>query len=243
MSIHLKNLKKGQLGELTIIVGDPGRVRLIEKHLTNTTLIVDSREFILINGYYNDKLVSVCSTGIGIGSTEIVVTELIENDAKQIVRAGGCGAWKEGIHPGDIIVNYGMARTKGMLSTYVPETYPAVADPLLVNKIYEEQTKQGKDVHLGLGLTSETYYFGQGRNSSIDTDIKSPNVIEEWTNYGVLNCEMETAVLFILGSIYNVPVANCLAVHVSRTNEKWTSDEEYEKLHLEMSKGILDALV
>lgn len=243
MSIHLKNLEKGQLGELTIIVGDPGRVYLIEKHLTNSTLIVDSREFVLINGYYNDELVSVCSTGIGIGSTEIVVTELIENDAKKIVRAGGCGAWKEGIKPGDIIINYGMARTEGMLKTYVPETYPAVAHPLLVNKIYTEQSRQRKNVYLGLGLTSETYYFGQGRNSAIDTDLKSPNVIDEHTKLGILNCEMETAVLFILGSIYNIPVANCLAVHVSRTNEKWTSDDEYEKLHFEMSKGILDALI
>lgn len=31
MSIHLKGLKYGDLGEATIIVGDPGRVELISQ--------------------------------------------------------------------------------------------------------------------------------------------------------------------------------------------------------------------
>lgn len=81
-----------------------------------------------MNGYYKNQKVSVCSTGIGVGSTEICVSELLENGAKQIVRCGGCGAWRDDIEPGDIILNTGMARTTGLMTTYVPDTYPAVAD-------------------------------------------------------------------------------------------------------------------
>lgn len=242
MSIHLKGLQKGDLGNLTIIVGDPARVFLIAEHLNTVKKIVDTREFVIINGYYNDKLVSVCSTGIGIGSTEIAVTELIENDAKLIVRSGGCGAWQDNINPGDIIVNYAMARSEGLLSTYVPNTYPAVANPELALRVREEQIKLGKNVHMGIGLTSETYYLGQGRDSKIKPELKSKNLIKYWRKFGILNCDMESAVLFILGSIYNVPVANCLAVHVSRHNDKWTNEQDYKSLHLDMAKGILNLL-
>ncbi|WZU00894.1 hypothetical protein MGH68_15545 [Erysipelothrix sp. D19-032] len=77
MSIHLKGLKPGDLGEVTLIVGDPGRVELISSLFTNVESVVDtSREFVLYVGEYQGRRVSVCSTGIGVGSTEIAITEL-----------------------------------------------------------------------------------------------------------------------------------------------------------------------
>lgn len=242
MSIHLKGLKPGDLGEVTLIVGDPGRVELISSLLSNVESIVDtSREYILNIGEYKGRRVSVCSTGIGVGSTEIAITELLENDAKLIIRCGGCGAWREGINPGDIILNSGMARSEGLLSAYVPEVYPAVANPILLSQIHSELKKSNKKVHVGIGLTSETYYFGQGRTPAIATRLQTPNMIEYWEPRGIINCEMETAVLYLLGSLYNIPVANCLVVHVSRTNEKWTNDEDYRRLHREAAEEVLNA--
>ncbi|QIK69535.1 nucleoside phosphorylase [Erysipelothrix sp. HDW6C] len=242
MSIHLKGLKSGDLGEVTLIVGDPGRVDLIASLWDNVESVVDtSREFVLKIGEFKGRRVSVCSTGIGVGSTEIAITELLENDAKMIIRCGGCGAWRDGIAPGDIILNSGMARSEGMLSAYVPMAYPAVADPLLLAKIHNSLLNTTNKVHVGIGLTSETYYHGQGRTPSIQTRFATPKLIEYWEPRGILNCEMETAVLYILGSLYNIPVANCLVVHVSRSNEKWTSDEDYQRLHKAAAERVLVA--
>lgn len=242
MSIHLKGLKTGDLGNATIIVGDPGRVKLISEDWQNTNLLVDTREFVVINGYFEDQLVSICSTGIGVGSTEIAVTELIENDAKQIIRCGGCGAWQDGIEPGDIILNSGMARSEGMMSAYVPSHYPAVADPFLLGRIHHELIHSNLTVHSGIGLTSETYYMGQGRASGIKTDLQpESSFMMDWQKRGILNCEMETAVLFILGSLYQIPVANSLVVHVSRKNEQWTNDEDYKRIHKQQAQAVLKA--
>lgn len=244
MSIHLKNLEKGQLGEVTLIVGDPGRVHLISSDWDDRQTIVDSREFLLVIGKYKGQEVSVCSTGIGAGSTEIAVTELIENGVKKIVRAGGCGAWVDGINPGDIILNSAMARTQGMMSSYVPESFPASADPLLVTAIHQKMKSADLNVHVGIGLTSETYYLGQARSPQIENapDL-TKDYISYWTQRGVLNCEMESAVLFILGNIYHIPVANSLVVHVSRKAEKWTNEEDYQKRHKEAAKLILEAVL
>lgn len=244
MSIHLKGLKPGDLGEITIVVGDPGRVELISSLCTNVKSILDtSREFVLNIGEYNGHKISICSTGIGVGSTEIAVTELIENGAKLIIRCGGCGAWADGIQPGDIILNSGMARSKGLLSDYVQDVYPAVANPMLLAEIFNETKKSGKNVHVGIGLTSETYYFGQDRRPSISTSMQQTTSIQYWESLGILNCEMETAVLYLLGSLYRIPVANCLVVHVSRNNEKWTNEEDYRRLHKESAQNVLNAAI
>ena len=129
------------------------------------------------------------------------------------------------------------------MTTYVPDTYPAVADSLLVSRI-AKHLSGSKKIHIGLGLTAETYYIGQGRGITIKGKaLPVPNMIEEWSNLGIMNCEMETAVLYILASLYQIPAANCLAVHVSRKNEKWECEEDYRKLHFEMAQLVLDAML
>ena len=91
MSIHLQGVTPGSLGEATLLVGDPGRIPLVTDHWQNVTELCRNREFVVCSGTYEDKLFSVCSTGIGLGSTEIAVMELIENGAQAFVRVGGCG--------------------------------------------------------------------------------------------------------------------------------------------------------
>ncbi|AEB07133.1 purine or other phosphorylase family 1 [Coriobacterium glomerans PW2] len=240
MSVHLKGLTEGVLGDATIIVGDPGRVSLISSTWDESEVVSENREFSLAVGSFEGTQVSICSTGIGVGSTEIAVTELIENGARAIVRCGGCGAWQDGIEPGEIIMNSGMARSEGMLSSYVPSTYPAVADPLLLSAIRCAMDSDGITAHIGVGLTSETYYLGQGRRQGFESRLRpDPGLMKYWTDRGILNCEMETAALYLLGSIYSVPVANSLVVHVSRRNEMWTDEEDYRRVHQRAATAVL----
>lgn len=244
MSIHLKGLVPGDLGEGTVVVGDPGRVSLVSELLDDVRQLSDNRDLVLVAGTYQGHPVSVGATGMGAGSTEIVVTELIENGARAIVRCGGCGAWREGIAPGEIIMNSGMARSQGLMGAYVPETYPAVADPFLLTRVHERVSASGLKVHVGIGLTSETYYLGQGRRPGFASRLQpDPGLIDSWVSRGVLNCEMETAVLYVLGAVYGVPVANSLVVHVSRTNEKWASDSDYARIHKQAAKAVLEGMV
>jgi uridine phosphorylase len=49
-SEHLTHLQNGQLGEVTLIVGDPSRVDLISKDWSERHKVEDSREFVLVIG-------------------------------------------------------------------------------------------------------------------------------------------------------------------------------------------------
>mgnify|MGYP005985935587 FL=1 len=239
---HLKGFTEQDAGELTILVGDPGRVKLFAELLDSPKEIVNNREFICVTGLYQNTRISIASTGIGIGSTEIAVIELIQSGAKRLVRIGGCGAWQDHIQAGDIIMNHAMVRSQGMLSCYVPETYPASADPLLFNQIYR-QFNQDDQIHTGIGLTAEGFYLSQGRDLNLFGQEEAQQVLSYWKKRQILNAEMETAVIYLLSALYRVPAANCLVAHVARSQDKWMSDADYQARHKYVAKTVIEAIL
>lgn len=75
-SIFHLHLKPEQIADNIILVGDPGRVELIGKLLTEIEFEVQNREFVSITGQFNKKRVTIVSTGIGTDNIDIVVNEL-----------------------------------------------------------------------------------------------------------------------------------------------------------------------
>lgn len=75
-SIFHLHLKPKQIADYIILVGDPGRVELIGKLLTDIEFQVQNREFVSTTGKYNDQRITIVSTGIGTDNIDIVVNEL-----------------------------------------------------------------------------------------------------------------------------------------------------------------------
>lgn len=75
-SIFHLHLKPEQIADHIILVGDPGRVELIGKLLTDIEFEVQNREFVSITGKYNNQRITIVSTGIGTDNIDIVVNEL-----------------------------------------------------------------------------------------------------------------------------------------------------------------------
>jgi uridine phosphorylase len=75
-SIFHLHLKPEQIADNIILVGDPGRVELIGKLLTDIEFQVQNREFVSTTGKYNNKRITIASTGIGTDNIDIVVNEL-----------------------------------------------------------------------------------------------------------------------------------------------------------------------
>lgn len=242
MSIHLQGVTPGSLGEATLLVGDPGRIPLVTDHWQNVTELCRNREFVVCSGTYEDKLFSVCSTGIGLGSTEIAVMELIENGAQAFVRVGGCGSWREDIPAGALLFNHAMIRDKSLLHAYVDDNYPAAADPLLWHALYQEARRQKKQAFYGIGFTAGTYYLGQGRSVPWSENSAESKLMTDLKARGVINCDMETAVIYTLASLYNIPAANCLVCHVNRDENVFVSQEDYQEMHREAAGLVLKAL-
>ena len=74
--IYHLNLKKEEIADNIILVGDPNRVEQISNKFEKIDFKVSHREFITHTGYYNNKKISVISSGIGTDNIDIVINEL-----------------------------------------------------------------------------------------------------------------------------------------------------------------------
>ena len=75
-SVFHLHLKPGEIAQNIILVGDPGRVKLVSSFFDSIELERSNREFVSCTGLLNDKRVSVVATGIGTDNIDIVVNEL-----------------------------------------------------------------------------------------------------------------------------------------------------------------------
>ncbi len=118
-SIYHLGLKPYELADKVILVGDPGRVSEVSAHFSGTEFSRQNREFVSCTGVFQDKRISVISTGIGTDNVDIVLNELdalvnidlekreirTEKKSLELVRIGTCGALQEEIPVDSCIVS------------------------------------------------------------------------------------------------------------------------------------------
>ncbi len=117
--IYHLHLKPEEVADTVFLVGDPGRVKLMSSLFESVDMRIENREFVTHTGRYNNKPVSVISTGIGTDNIDIVVNELdalanidfrtrsIKKNLKSLnlIRIGTSGALHEEIDPGSVIIS------------------------------------------------------------------------------------------------------------------------------------------
>jgi uridine phosphorylase len=72
---HIK-LRPEHVAPTVIVVGDQHRVEAISKHFDNVEFKIQNREFVTHTGTFNNKRITVLSTGIGTDNIDIVINEL-----------------------------------------------------------------------------------------------------------------------------------------------------------------------
>ncbi len=75
-AIYHLDLRPEELAPNVIIVGDPGRVRLVSKYFDRIEVKAQHREFITHTGTIGKKRISVISTGIGTDNVDITLNEI-----------------------------------------------------------------------------------------------------------------------------------------------------------------------
>jgi len=131
-SVFHLHVKPGQIANKVILVGDPGRVRTVASHFEAIECDIQSREFHTITGTYNNKRISVVSTGIGCDNIDIVLNELdalvnIDFNTREeksdltsleICRIGTCGGLQPETPIGTFIASVKSIGFDGLLNFY-----------------------------------------------------------------------------------------------------------------------------
>ncbi len=213
------NVGKGEVGEYVILPGDPGRCEKIAKYLDNPVKVAENREFVTYTGELEGVKVSVTSTGIGGPSAAIAMEELIHCGAHTFIRVGTSGGMQKEVCGGDMVIATGAIRFEGTTNEYAPKEYPAVAHYDIVHALKKTADNMGVTSHLGIVQCKDNFY-GQHSPETMPVSYDLKNKWNAWIECGALASEMESAALFIVGSVRRVRVGSVLLVLANQTRRE-----------------------
>ncbi len=141
-SIYHLHLLPEQVANIILLVGDPGRVSQISHHFNSLEVQIQNREFVTHTGIYENKRISVISTGIGTDNIDIVLNELdalVNFDLQQrlpkgnhtslnLIRLGTSGALQRDIPVDSPVVSEYAIGCDGLLNWYSGRDSIAEAD-------------------------------------------------------------------------------------------------------------------
>jgi uridine phosphorylase len=131
-SIFHLHLLPEQIADTIILVGDPNRVETVSSFFSKKEFTVSNREFVSTTGMFNNKRITVLSTGIGTDNIDIVVNELdalanidfktrtVNNNHKKLtfVRLGTSGAMQPNIPIESLLLTEISIGFDGLLNFY-----------------------------------------------------------------------------------------------------------------------------
>jgi len=179
-------VEPGELADVALLPGDPGRVDRIAGHCTDASTVARNREYKVVNATYEGRELSICSTGIGCPSAAIAVEELDAVGVETVIRVGTTGALQRGIGIGDMVLATGAAKDEGTTKRYESETVPAVPDYGVLSTLVDAAEALDEDVHVGPIATDDAFY------------AETEEYVADWEAAGLLAVEMEAAAIFSL---------------------------------------------
>jgi len=210
-------VEPGDLHDVVLLPGDPGRVDRIAGHCEDSEVVAQNREYKLVNATYEGRDVTICSTGIGSPSAAIAVEELAAVGCETFVRVGTTGALQRGIDIGDMVVATGAAKDEGTTARYEDKAVPAVPDYDVLSALVDAAEENGENVHVGPVATDDAFYA--------ETD----EYVDAWEAAGLQCVEMEAAAIFSLARRKGLAAGAICTVDgnlVEGTQKGETDDEE-----------------
>jgi len=214
--IYHLNLKKEEIADDIILVGDPSRVEQISNKFEKIDFKITHREFITHTGYYNNKKISVISSGIGTDNIDIVMNELdalanINFETRQInkikrslniIRLGTSGGLNKKIDVDSFLVSEYAIGLDGLAHFYknndvLDEELSKMffnktnwsknhANPYSVKAPYKLLNKFN-NFSKGITLTATGFYGPQCRNMRLKSSISDLENLIESIEYQGLN--------------------------------------------------------
>ena len=212
------------VGRYVILPGDPGRCEKIARHFEGAKKVAENREFVTYTGYLEGEKVSVTSTGIGGPSAAIAMEELIHCGADTFIRVGTSGGMQPEVCGGDLVIATGAIRMEGTSREYAPMEYPAVAHYDVVEALKHAADRLGAKSHVGVVQCKDNFY-GQHSPDTMPVAYELKDKWDAWIKCGALASEMESAALFIIGSVRRVRTGAVMMVLANQTRREMGLDD------------------
>ena len=219
MTPHI-NALEGEIAKVVIMPGDPLRAKYIaENYLKDYKLVNTVRNIYAYTGYYNDKLVTVMASGMGMPSIGIYFYELYKfYNVEKIIRIGTCGVYTDKVKLFDVILvdnAYSDSSFAKVQNGYNDNIISASKE--LNNKIKETGKNNNIDLVEGTIYSSDVFYK-ENDNYEVLRD-----------KYNCLGVEMESFALFSNAKVLNKEAACLLTVTDHFITKEKASSTDREK--------------
>ena len=219
MTPHI-NALEGEIAKVVIMPGDPLRAKYIaENYLKDYKLVNTVRNIYAYTGYYNDKLVTVMASGMGMPSIGIYSYELYKfYNVEKIIRIGTCGVYTDKVNLFDVILvdnAYSDSSFAKVQNGYNDNIISASKE--LNNKIKETGKNNNIDLVEGTIYSSDVFYK-ENDNYEVLRD-----------KYNCLGVEMESFALFSNAKVLNKEAACLLTVTDHFITKEKASSTDREK--------------
>lgn len=241
-TLYLK-ANKNDISKYVIFSGDPWRVEMLQKLLENPKHIAFNREFNTYTGIYKGIKITISSTGIGAPSAAIAMEELYNCGMEVGIRMGTVMGLKDGML-GKVLIPNGSMRMESTSDTYVPKSYPAVANIDLLNAMNKSVLNNNREYINGITCTMDGFY-SQMKESRLSNQMNRNilNTFDEISKYNISGVDMETSCMLVLGSLMDIKVCSVTMTTVLKNLEEVLEGEERTKAEQDLCKIVLDGIV
>lgn len=251
-SVYHLNILPEDLADIVLLVGDPDRVSQVSAHFDKIDIKKQKREFITHTGWFQNKRITVLSTGIGTDNIDIVMNELdilthvdlktreVKSNKQdlKLIRVGTSGSLQEDISVNSILVSSHGLGLDHLIWYYDVEPDMDVTNiknelgldflkPYLFKASQELLSKFDENSIKGITATCSGFYAPQGR--AIRAGIKSNDLVKKLSSLRidgnrVTNFEMETAAILGLSKLFGFQAIAVNAIVANRITHEFSKN-------------------
>ena len=193
-------LRPEDVGKYAIVPGPRERADAVVKKLENPGKNFTFMEYTMHTGMFSGTKITTINGGRFSPDTAITTELLCNAKVGSMIRIGSCGALRDDIKVGDLIVVDSALRGDGVTPYYVDAQFEPKTDSLLTKTLLEIAKKSGNAVHVGKVWTTDAILR------------ETREYVTNATKQGAIAVDMVSSVFMTLGQLYKVPTTVIMAV-------------------------------
>jgi len=186
--LNAMQFREGDLGRIGILSGQPQRIEMCLEILENPIKNFSAFGYTLWTGEYKGKRITVGNGGMYAPDAALVTEIVCEGGVDVLIRLGSCGALKEEIDIGDLVIAEAALRGDGVTNYYVNEGFVPRAERELIEA--SSSIFDGKNVHYGTIWTTDALLR------------ETKEIINRVIKEGAIGVDMVTSPFLTIANLY-----------------------------------------
>lgn len=228
-------LRPEDVGKYALVPGPRERADAIVGKLTNPVKNFSFMEYTMHTGNFNDTRITTINGGRFAADTSITTEILCSAKVKAMIRLGSCGALREDIKVGDMVVAQNAIKGEGVTQYYVEKDFEPTADKALTDQLIEV-TKANPMLNLHVGKCWTTDAILRETREHVTKAV----------DQGAIAVDMVSAAFLTIAQLNNIPAAVILAVSDNViTGEMGFMNPDYymtEAMMIDVAFGLIEKL-